>query len=156
MSDIDADVLWLMFGYIGTTWGTAPFCDMPQSQFQQAISGQVQRDRQYAGYYRAAVAEYRALLHQYGSRETARRALFQDNQLPKPKLPDVASYVLLEFMRWNVAFGGFRAFNYENYNGWMGGGSFLKTPPPYRAVPSSAQASAGAGVALGGDEPSTR
>lgn len=135
MNEDDINILWLSFLYIGTNWGTASFCTMPQSQFQQVIAWQVQRDVNYQGYYLAAIAEYNALLEQYGNPQAALEVLFQENQLPAPKLPDVANYVLLEFMRWNVAFGGFRAFNYENYNGWMGGGSFLNQPPPYRALP---------------------
>ena len=135
MNEGDINTLWLFFGYIGTTWGTASYCTMPQTQFQQVIAWQVQLDQRYEGYYLEAITEYGALLEQYGNPQAALQALFQENQLQNPKHQNVANYVLLEFMRWNVAFGGFRAFNYENYNGWMSGGSYLNVPPPYRALP---------------------
>lgn len=135
MREVDLNILWLMFGYIGTNWGTASSCTLSQSQFEQVIAQQVQRDQQYQGYYLSAIDAYVALLEQYGDPQAALKALFTENQLPTPRLPEVANYVLLEFMRWNVAFGGFRAFNYENYIGWMGGDSFLSKPPPYRALP---------------------
>lgn len=131
------DVLWQIFGYIGTNWGTADSCKMPQTQFDQALAWQVARDSNYQGYYQQTVAEYSALLAKYGSSQQAIQVLLQENQLPSPKLPDVANYVLLELMRWNAAFGGFSSFGYQNYNGWMGGGSFLNVPPPYRALPDS-------------------
>ncbi|WP_441288212.1 hypothetical protein ACSRUE_40470 [Sorangium sp. KYC3313] len=138
MSEVDINILWLIFGHIGTSWGTAPFCTMPQSQFQQAITWQVQRDLNYAASYLKTTTEYRVLLERYGNPQAALDVLFKENQVPVDKQPnnDVAK-VLLELMRWNVAFGGFRAFNYENYYGWMGGGSFLNKPPPYRALPMS-------------------
>jgi hypothetical protein len=145
MIDTSINCLWLIFGYIGTNWETASFCTMPEGQFREVILWQVQRDPCYGEYYTQAVAEYQVLLQQYGDQQLALQALFTENQLPSPKLPDVANYVLLEFMRWNVAFGGFRAFNYENYNGWMGGGSFLSKPPPYRALPMGPPTATGSG-----------
>lgn len=143
MSDHEADdaTLWIIFSFIGQNWGTAQTCEMPRSQFDQVIQWQIQRDPSYWGYYAQAIAEYRALYARYGQAATA--YLYRENQLPNPKLPDVANYVLLEFMRWNVAFGGFRTFQYENYNGWMGGGSYLTKPPPYRALPMLPQAGEG-------------
>lgn len=135
MEQFGNDPLWLMFGYIGQNWDNAQYCDMSENQFYLAVNWQVGRDPAYNGYYTAAIAEYNALLAQFGNPQQALSALFQENQLPNPKLPDVANYVLLEFMRWQVAFGGFRAFSYMNYNGWMGGGSYLNVPPPYRALP---------------------
>jgi hypothetical protein len=136
MADVEAAdtaTLWTIFGYIGQNWGTAQTCNMPQAQFNQVIAWQVARDPAYSGYYAEAVTEYQALYAKYGPAALA--VLYQENQLSNPKLPQVANFVLLEFMRWNVAFGGFRSFQYENYNGWMGGGSYLNRPPPYRALP---------------------
>ena len=143
MSELEADMatLWTIFGFIGQNWGTTQTCEMPQWQFNQVIQWQIQRDASYAGYYAQAVAEYKDLYARYG--QDAAAYLYRENQQPSPKLPDVANYVLLEFMRWNVAFGGFRTFKYENYNGWMGGGSYLKKPPPYRALPVLQQAGEG-------------
>ena len=133
MSDIDTDSLWQIFQFIGVNWGISANCDMPQTQFVEAVNWQTGRDPNYALYYNEAVAELQTLLEKYPPNQ-ALQILLQENQLPNPKLPDVANYVLLEFMRWQVAFGGFRSFAYENYNGWMGGGSFLQVPPPYRAL----------------------
>jgi len=138
MSDVDTATLWLIFGQIGEQWNNGQYCDMPQAQFAEAIARQVGLDPSYIGYYNAAVSEYQTLLEQCGgNQQQALQILFQQNQVPIPPSPnvsDIANYVLLEFMRWQVAFGGFRAFGYENYNGWMGGGSFLQVPPPYRAL----------------------
>lgn len=136
MTDEEFDTLWAMFGYIGSNWNTSHTCNMPRPQFQQAVLWQTQRDPAYNGYYMQAIAEYQRLFREYGP-EAAMTILFRENTLLNPKLPDVANYVLLQFMRWNVAFGGFRTFGYENYNGWMGGGSFLNQPPPYRALPDT-------------------
>ena len=128
--------LWAIFGYIGQKWGTTTTCTMPQTQFQQVLQWQMERDPAYLAYYIECLAEYNALVQQFGA-PAAMAMLFAENQLPSPKLPNVANHVLLEFMRWNVAFGGFQTFGYQNYNGWMGGGSYLSKPPPYRALPST-------------------
>jgi len=133
MSGVDTDTLWLIFLHIGIQWNNSQYCAMPQSQFVQAVEWQVGLNPDYADYYNATVAEYWRLVGQYGP-EQGMQALFQENQLPNPKYPNIANFVLLEFMRWQVAFGGFRAFAYENYCGWMGGGSYLQVPPPYRAL----------------------
>jgi len=134
MEQYGSDPLWAMFGYIGLNWRNAQECDMSESQFYEAVNWQVGLDPAYNGYYAAAIGEYNYLLAKFGDPQQALRVLFQENQLPNPKLPAVANHVLLEFMRWQVAFGGFRAFSYMNYNGWMGGGSYLNVPPPYRAL----------------------
>lgn len=139
MNDDQIDVLWAVFGYIGQNWGTSADCAMPQTQFQQVLQWQMQRDPAYQGYYQQAVAEYQQLLEQYGSPPPAMAALLAENRYHPTNPSNVANFVLLEFMRWNIAFGGFKAFGYENYNGWMGGGSFLQQPPPYRALPVSVQ-----------------
>lgn len=134
MTQVDAATLWQIFQFVGLNWGTTKACDMTQAQFTDVINWQVQRDPAYATYYAAAVAEYQRLETMFPPAE-AMSVLYAENQLPNPSVPDVATYVLLEFMRWNVAFGGFQVFNYANYAGWMGGGSFLTVPPPYRALP---------------------
>lgn len=129
-------ILWAIFSYIGTHWQNTKQCDMPEAQFQKAIDWQVELEPSYAVYYAAAVAEYTRLLQETGDPQAALSILFSENTSDDPKLPDVQKYVLGEFMRWQVAFGGFRAFGppYENYSGWMGGGSFEANPPPYRAL----------------------
>jgi hypothetical protein len=134
MAAVDAATLWQIFQCIGATWGTTSACDMNQAQFTDVVNWQAQRDPAYATYYTAAVAELSRLETMFPPGE-ALSILLSENQLPNPNLPDVANYVLLEFMRWNVAFGGFQLFNYANYAGWMGGGSFLTLPPPYRTLP---------------------
>ncbi len=129
-------VLWQIFQYIGVIWGNSAESGLEQFQFQRAVTWQVELDPNYATYYAEAVAEYTRLLQETGSVDTAMRTLFAENQADDPKLPDVAQYVLKEFLTWQIAYGGFRAFGppYQNYTGWMGGGSFNDVPPPYRAI----------------------
>ncbi|WP_411380050.1 hypothetical protein [Pseudomonas sp. MPB26] len=134
MDQDQINVLWSLFGFIGQRWGTAADCQMPQQQFQQALQWQMQRDPSYLGYYRQTIAEYKVLLQQYHQPTLALAALIDQNPYAPSNPSAVANYVLLEFMRWNIAFGGFKTFGYMNYNGWMGGGSFLNQPPPYRAL----------------------
>ncbi|WEL89767.1 hypothetical protein P0D90_07960 [Pseudomonas sp. CBSPCBW29] len=134
MNEDQINVLWSLFGFIGLKWGTAADCGMSQQQFQQALQWQMQRDPAYTGYYRDTIAEYQALLRQYGQPSLALAALITQKPYSPSNPSAVANFVLLEFMRWNIAFGGFKAFGYMNYNGWMGGGSFLQQPPPYRAL----------------------
>lgn len=132
--DLDTEALWAIFDFIGTNWDNAGFCAMTQAQFVEVVNWQAQRDPQYAGYYATAVSEYQELLAQYGGdQQEALTALYAQNQAPYSN-PAVGQCVLLEFMRWQVAFGGFKSFGYMNYTGWMGGGSFLTVPPPYRAL----------------------
>lgn len=151
LNDTQTDVLWSIFVYIGENWGTAANCSMPQAQFHQALQWQLQRDSAYLGYYQQTIAEYQRLLAQYGSPPPALAALLAENRYQSSNPSNIANFVLLEFMRWNIAFGGFRTFGFVNYNGWMGGGSFLQTPPPYRALASSGTADDGRSSQGGGD-----
>lgn len=135
MNNPDVATLWLIFGHIGKTWQNEQYCDMSLSQFRQAVSQQVRLKPAYLDYYSLAAAQYQLLCEESGGdQEVALKRLFAENTLPSPKFPPIAQFVLLEFMRWQVAFGAFRAFDYQNYSGWMGGGSFLQMPPPYRAI----------------------
>ncbi|TLP55504.1 hypothetical protein FEE96_22570 [Parasedimentitalea maritima] len=129
-------ILWLVFQHIGQQWGNAAEADMPEVQFNQVIDWQVELDPNYALYYAETISEYTKLLQQTGSSDAALKILFAENQKDAPKLPNVANFVLKEFMIWQVAFGGFRAFGppYQNYTGWMGGGNFNDIPTPYRTA----------------------
>lgn len=127
--------LWVIFSYITANWKTD--CDMPQAQFNQALKWQVGLDKAYSAYYGATVTAFALQLKRHkGDVNAALKALYSDNEQPNPAEPDVAK-VLGEFMQWNAAFGGFRAFGYQNYPGWMGNGNFEKEPPPYRVAPEA-------------------
>ncbi|OWY61943.1 hypothetical protein B7486_61070 [cyanobacterium TDX16] len=133
--DVDTATLWTIFGFIGTNWGNAAECDMDEAQFTKAVGWQVQVDPTQGDAYAQAVTSYQALLAAHGGDEQAALTqLYGQNQTGSGT--PIAG-VLLGFMRWQVAFGGFRTFGYTNYTGWMGGGSFLSEPPPYRALPPS-------------------
>lgn len=136
MKNLDTETLWTIFEFIGTNWGNAQFCAMPKDQFIEVVNWQVNLNSVYSNYYSTAVVQYQGLLAAYGgNQQLALKALFQQNQLPNLN-PDVGTHVLYEFMCWQVLSGGFRAFGgYVNYTGWMGGGSYLNNPPPYRSLP---------------------
>ena len=123
--------LWTIFAYVATRW-QAP-SDMTKDQLELAVNGQTQLEPNYAGWVSETLARYRALLESTGSEDAALAALYAGNQQPEPESQGIAT-VLANFMSWSVAFGGFRSFGYENYPGWMGGGSFEQRPPPYRAL----------------------
>ena len=123
-------ILWDIFAFIRSNWNSSD--DMSQDQFNLMIKYKVGLNGNYLQYYTAAIDEYNKLFNQTGNKQKALTLLYRENILPKPALPDVANYVLGEFMTMHVAFGGFKAVGYENYRGWMGGGSFEQVPPPYR------------------------
>ncbi|ETW97597.1 MAG: hypothetical protein ETSY1_21980 [Candidatus Entotheonella factor] len=129
---MQSEVLWTVFGYIDSHWDVNT--EMSKTRFEQALASQVGLDPVYQLRYDETAAAYQAELEQHGNIEAALEALYSKNTAPKPAQPDVAQ-VLGEFMKWNVAFGGFRSFGYMNYPGWTGNGSFLNDPPPYRALP---------------------
>ena len=135
MMNPDVATLWAIFGHIGSKWQNADYCDMSLEQFSHAITQQVELKPVYLGHYNFTTAHFKTLCEEEGgNQELAMDRLFTENRLPSPRYPQIAQFVLVEFMRWQVAFGGFRAFDYQNYSGWIGGGSFLKMPPPYRAI----------------------
>ena len=140
MSNFDAtQELWEIFLFIRTNWQSTD--DVNFDQFESIVNYKTSLDSDYLGYYQQAVTEYENLYQQTGDKQMALGILYQQNQCvdaggdstcSSAKLPEVAKYVLWEFMQMNVAFGGFRDFGYENYQGWMGGGSYEQVPPPYR------------------------
>ena len=130
MNTETTQILWDIFMFIRKNWSSSD--DMNQDQFNRVLKYKVEINSAYNDYYQAAVNEYNMLLDQTGAKEKALLLLFQNNVFPNPKLPDVANFVLSQFMIMHVAFGGFKTLGYENYRGWMGGGSFELKPPPYR------------------------
>ena len=135
MESPELDRLWEIYTYIRKHWQAED--GMSTAQLKLIVDGKIAIDPAYAGYYDSAVAEYEALTAQHGSRDKALAALYSENETPNPKLPEVAQYVLGEFMTFHVAFGGFKAYGFENFPGWMGAGPYTQTPPPYRAAEES-------------------
>jgi hypothetical protein len=124
--------LWEIFSFISKKWQSQDGVSL--DQFELIINYKVTLNSVYTTYYQNTVLEFQKLLNQFGNKEKALVQLFRENQMPTPKLPDVAKYVLNEFMTMHVAFGGFKVLGYQNYRGWMGGGTYQQTPPPYRVV----------------------
>ncbi|QQO55799.1 MAG: hypothetical protein N838_23060 [Thiohalocapsa sp. PB-PSB1] len=129
---MDTNTLYKIFTFIRSQWGTSD--GVSEDQFELIVGYKANSDPAYAFYYTVAVATYEALLKKLGNEEAALTALYQENQQPDPANQDIAQYVLGEFLTMNIAFGGFSLFGYENFRGWMGGGSFEDTPPPYRTA----------------------
>lgn len=134
-SRLDVDTLWIIFEFIGDNWGNAHLSKMSKTQFSRVLIWQVELNSAYDNYYREAVSRFQELLLENGGdKHQALKVLYSENQLPNAA-SNIGQFVLLEFMRWQLAFGGFRLYGYENYVGWMEGGSYLNSPPPYRALP---------------------
>lgn len=134
---VDCDTLWEIFTFIRTKWQNTDGVDV--KQFQMIINDRINLIPAYGDYYQESIAEYQRLIDQYGDKNRALDALFTENELPDPKLPNIANYVLAEFMRMQTAFGGFKKYGYENFSGWMGGGSYSQSPPPYRVYKGDEQ-----------------
>lgn len=120
--------LWSLFAFIGTTWdnGTLSVIDSRQD-LEQVLDLKTGVAPSYLTEYREAIRILRNLRSLHGEREALRRVLFET---PDARL---RQFVVLEFLRLQVATGGFARFGgYRNYPGFRGGPFDDPSDPPYR------------------------
>jgi len=121
--------LWDIFIYIRIRWGVNDSITI--ESFNEIINHKITLNKKYYDYYQLALSECQRLYEQVKDMHLAIELLYTNNQLPLPKVPEIAQYVLLEFMQINVVHDGYKIIDFKNYAGAMGG-SFDQSAPPYR------------------------
>jgi hypothetical protein len=139
----EVERLWEVFRAIAEAWGS-PGTDpaLQYSQWLEFVKLRTEQAPSYLAEYRSAVEVLEELTRRYGQ-GVLRRLLFelggQTADAATTRLAHVKIYVVDEFIRVWLATGGFRAFGAGNYNGYISGSRFA-VQPPYRTLPSSAEA----------------
>jgi hypothetical protein len=122
--------LWKIFEHIGTTWDNEDLTTIDSRQdLERILDLKTEIVPSYLTEYREAVRIFRNLRAQFGEQEALRRILFEE---PDARL---RQYVVVEFLRLQVAAGGFLRFGgYRNYPGFPGGPFNDPSHLPYRPI----------------------
>ncbi len=133
LDDEEMQDIWTIFSFIGQQWDNGNVCILNTEQkFKPIIDQKTSQVPSYLTEYRNAIQQFRTLQNEYGEQE-ALQILF----LETPSSSSIRIYVLHEFLKLQIANGGFRGFNssYLNYLGWMKGGIFSDPEhPAYRGL----------------------
>jgi len=126
LADDELDDLFRMFRYISETWDNRCTIDT-RAAFRAIVDLKTGRPPSYLAEYRAAIARFRAARDQSGEPAALEAVFFEDDDL------HLRHHVIAELLRLQVASGGFRAFGYNNYQGYMGGSFADPRRLPYPA-----------------------
>ena len=128
LQDEQKDALWSIFDHIGERWQNAAFNEVARTEFDRILDLKTSRTESYLGEYVSAVNLLGASASRTGDAGSAVGELFEDAGADGSPQRHAHTYVVSEFIRLQVAFGGFRKWGYVNYGGYAGG-SFRN---PYR------------------------
>ncbi|HEV8579123.1 MAG TPA: hypothetical protein VGX68_08570 [Thermoanaerobaculia bacterium] len=122
--------LWRIFEFIGSTWDNGKLTTIASRQdLKKILDLKTGAVPSYLTEYREAVRIFHSLRAQFGDKEALRRILFEE---PDARL---RQFVVVEFLRLQVASGGFLRFGgYKNYPGYPGGPFDDPSNLPYRPI----------------------
>ncbi len=122
--------LWKIFELIGSTWDNRKLTTIESRQeLKRILDLKTGSAPSYLTEYREGVRIFRSLRQQFGQPEALRRILFEE---PDARL---RQYVVVEFLKLQVASGGFLRFGgYRNYPGYPGGPFNDPSRLPYRPI----------------------
>lgn len=130
--------LWELFVAIGRFWRNVDDPAPMRSNFEVFVQNRIRFSPMYLAIYLSAVKVIDELKEELGE-EAAYEYLFTNAQAnespPVSALQWTRQYVSNEFVAWQLALGGFKAFGAENYdNGYFGGPNIPGRPAPYRTL----------------------
>jgi hypothetical protein len=127
--------LWTIFTFIGATWDNSELTTIASRQdLKRILDLKTGVAPSYLTEYREGLRIFRTLRAQLGEQEALRLVFFET---PDPRL---RQFVVLEFLRLQVASGGFARFGgYRNYPGFPGGPFDDPSNPPYRPISPPAE-----------------
>jgi hypothetical protein len=135
LSDEVFESMWQLFVHIGTFWQNMDNPEPLKPMFYTFLLNRINLYPIYQEYYRIAKQVMDLLIAEYGE-EQAYELLFTDADAAKspPETPVALTRqaVANEFMAWQLALGGFKAWGATNYCGYIGGGYIPGNPAPYR------------------------
>jgi hypothetical protein len=129
--------MWQLFVHIGRFWDNAPAMatEPLRTQLYTFMGNRIALDPLYHGYYTLAKKVIDGLIAEHGE-EAAYARLFTDpgagQAPPKTALALVRQRVSNEFVAWQLALGGFKAWGATNYCGYIGGAFIPGQAAPYR------------------------
>jgi hypothetical protein len=129
------EAMWQLFVQIGTFWKNMDHPAPYRSQLYTFMSNRIGLYPLYHDYYILAKEVMDQLVAERGV-EAAYACLFTDPGAmecpPRTALAVVRQYVSNEFVAWQLALGGFKAWGAKNYCGYIGGAFIPGQPAPYR------------------------
>lgn len=132
------EAMWRLFVAVGVFWGTtvdpAPF----RSRLRSFMANRIALMPLYADYYAIAKRVIDDLVVRLGSEAAAYEHLFtSEDALKSPPTTPLAltrQSVSNEFVTLQMALGGFKTFEAQNWPGYFGGANVPGGTPPYRPM----------------------
>ncbi|HEV7397629.1 MAG TPA: hypothetical protein VGN86_14055 [Pyrinomonadaceae bacterium] len=129
------DSMWQIFVHIGKFWQNMDNPEPLKSRLYTFMVNRISLRPIYKDYYVMAAGTMAALISENGE-EQAYTILFTDPEgietPPTTPLGVTRQMVANEFIAWQLALGGFKAWSAINYCGYIGGANVPGQPAPYR------------------------
>jgi len=135
LSDEVFESMWQIFVHIGKFWNNMDDPEPLKPMLYSFMVNRINLRPIYQQYYMSAKQVMDQLIATYGE-DQAYEFLFTDADAAKspPETPIAVTRqnVANEFIAWQLALGGFKAWGAINYCGYIGGGNVPGMPVPYR------------------------
>jgi hypothetical protein len=132
LSADEVESLWRIFVAIDQTWELEGVANVLRSQWHELLAARVASTPSYLGELKNAAAVVEELIaeHPEGWREILffETIITSDEHALTPLL-HAKFYVVNDFVRAQIALGGFASFGGRNYTGYMGGSRYHENPP---------------------------
>ena len=124
--------IWQIFDHIGQVWENRDFCTIQSlDQLEPIITLKTTRVPSYLTEYRAALTIFQQLREDLDPQRALHRLYFESGD------EHLRRYVIEEFLRLQIAHGGFRFLPYQNATGYAGGSFDDDGHLPYRSLGDS-------------------
>jgi hypothetical protein len=124
--------LWQIFDYIGEAWESREFCSIQEiKQLEAIITLKTTRIPSYFTEYLSAISIFKQLRKALDPQQALHHLYFEDVD------EHLKRFVVEEFLRLQIAYGGFRFLPYQNVVGFTGGSFRDDEQLPYRGLDDS-------------------
>lgn len=135
LSDEVFESMWRLFVHVGRFWQNMDDAGPLRSQLYSFMLNRISLRPIYREYYDCARRVTDELVARHGE-DQAYALLFTDAEAgrspPETPVALTRQKVANEFMAWQLALGGFKAWGAMNYCGYIGGPNLPGQPAPYR------------------------
>jgi hypothetical protein len=132
LSESQLTQLWEIFDYIGNAWETRELCKIHSlHKFEPIIDLKTTQSPSYLTEYQHSLEIFRQIREDLDPQQALHHLYFEHSD------EHLKRFVIYEFLRLHIAYGGFRFLPYRNVVGFMGGSFSNDDYLPYRGLSDS-------------------